>query len=367
MSIEARFLSIVVAMLIVVISGVDAHEPVGSPESKAPELVAEEPGGESGQGDFRYRHRDIDWPDEFKKNIGSAHGGFAPDRNSVESDGSTWFCLKGVGLLHLSSDLERLEVVGGDAVFRDVNVHNTAIFRNSGATYLALPSDQAQKVFITTTAGKVVRTLPNPYGDGGAPFRVCDVEFVDGLLYAANGYADNVCFAANPFVSKPESPASGVWSELRFGGSGKKHGRFGTAHGITRVPGSDVFTVSDRANSRLESFSSDGNFIGGIELPAGCMPCDIDYHGRLAVVGCLKGPGGSTPAPIYILEDGNIVSEINIGRDLGLEGFTHIHNAAFHIVEGENGEEQIFILAYAWNPGNFAILEPVKGEGVDVR
>ncbi|HIN81083.1 MAG TPA: hypothetical protein EYN00_08405 [Planctomycetes bacterium] len=367
MSFASRCLSVVVTVLIVTFSAAYAHEPEGEPLLKPLELTVDEPAGVTGQGEFRYRQRSIEWPVEFKTHIGAAHGGFAPDRRSTGGDGSTWFCLKGVGLLNLSSDLGRLEVIGGDAAFRDVNVHNTTIFRGSGATFLALPSDQAQKVYITTTAGKVVRTLPNPYGDGGAAFRVCDVEFVDGLLFAANGYADNVCFVANPFVSKPESPATGVWNRLRFGGAGKKHGRFGTAHGITRVPGSDVFTVSDRANSRLESYSRAGHYIGGIELPAGCMPCDVDYHGRFAVVGCLKGPGGSTPAPIYILEDGNIVSEINIGRDLGLEGFSHIHNAAFHVIEGEDGEEKIYLLAYAWNPGNFAILEPVKGEGVDVR
>ncbi len=52
------------------------------------------------------------------------------------------------------------------------------------------------------------------------------------------------------------------------------------------------------------------------------------------------GPGGSTPAPIYILEDGNIISEINIGKDLGLAGFTHIHNAAFRVITQADGSER---------------------------
>lgn len=89
------------------------------------------------------------------------------------------------------------------------------------------------------------------------------------------------------------------------------------------------------------------------------MPCDVDYHGDLAVVGCLKGPGGSTPAPIYLFRDGNLLAELNIGRDLGLEGFTHIHNAAFHPVRLADGSTRLTILAYAWNPGNFAVLEPL--------
>ena len=168
-----------------------------------------------------------------------------------------------------------------------------------------------------------------------------------------------MCFTTRPLVGSPSDPAIGTWEDLRFGGAGKDHGQFGTAHGITRFPGTNTFTVADRANSRLESYSPEGRYIGGIVLPEGCLPCDVDYHGDLALVGCLKGPGGSTPAPIYILEKGNLVAELNIGRDLGLEGFTHIHNAAFRVVEQPDGSEKLYVLAYAWNPGNFAILEQV--------
>ena len=89
------------------------------------------------------------------------------------------------------------------------------------------------------------------------------------------------------------------------------------------------------------------------------MPCDVDYHGDLALVACLKGPGGSTPAPIYLLEKGNLVAELNVGRDLGLEGFEHIHNAVFRVTRDADGQERLNVLVYAWNPGNFAILEQV--------
>jgi len=60
-----------------------------------------------------------------------------------------------------------------------------------------------------------------------------------------------------------------------------------------------------------------------------------------------------------VFEDGNLVSELNIGRDLGLDGFTHIHNAVFRVIEKADGSRKFFILAYAWNPGNFVILEQV--------
>ncbi len=129
---------------------------------------------------------------------------------------------------------------------------------------------------------------------------------------------------------------------------------------MTRVPGTNVFTIADRKNARLETFAPGGRYVAGLTLAPGAMPCSVDYYGRFSLVACLRGPGESTPAPIYVFEDGNLVSEINIGRDLGLAGFTHIHNAVFRVIEGEDESRKFYILAYAWNPGNFAILEQVS-------
>jgi len=330
------------------------HRATGSPPAVQPRT-----GATTGSGAYVFRHLPVEFPAPMAEQLVHAHGGFAQDLEPAGGDGSTYFSLKGVGLLRLRPDLSGIEVVGGHEAFTGVNLHNTCLFREAGEAYLALPSDEAQRAFLTTLDGRLLRTFPNPYGAGGDPFRVCDVEYVDGLLFAANGYADNVCFATQPLRGSSEDPLLGIWEPLRFGGTGTEHGKFGTAHGITLFPGTNAFTVADRANARLETYSPDGRFIGGIGLPAGCMPCDVDYHGDLALVGCLKGPDGSTPAPIYILEKGNLVAELNIGRDLGLEGFTHIHNAAFHVVRAADGSERLYVLAYAWNPGNFAILEQV--------
>jgi hypothetical protein len=41
-----------------------------------------------------------------------------------------------------------------------------------------------------------------------------------------------------------------------------------------------------------------------------------------------------------------------------MPGFTHIHNAVFRVVEDGEGSRAFFVLAYAWEPGNLAILEP---------
>lgn len=334
------------------------HAPAAAVAPPAPRLVV--PGATTGSGAYTFRHLPVAIPDEMAAALVGAHGGFAHDAVADGGDGASWFTLRGVGLLRLRPALDGIDVIGGDEAFAGVNLHDTCLFRAHGnQRYLALPSDEAQRAFLATPRGDLLRTYPNPYGDGGAPFRVTAIEHVDGKLLAANGYADNVVFTTDPFGRDPDDPRVGRWEPHRFGGTGREHGRFGTAHGITRVPGTNVVTISDRAHARLESFTFDGRYVGSVHLPDGTLPCDVDHLGDLTLVGCLKGPGGSTPAPIYVLERGEIVAELNLARDLGLDEFVHIHDAAFHRVVDADGTERLYVLAYAWNPGGFAVLEQV--------
>jgi hypothetical protein len=71
-------------------------------------------------------------------------------------------------------------------------------------------------------------------------------------------------------------------------------------------------------------------------------------------VGSLDGPDGSKGAPIYILENDKLISTVMPKEDLGLENFKHIHNAVMRQVGGK-----YYLIAQAWNPGDFAILEQV--------
>jgi hypothetical protein len=73
------------------------------------------------------------------------------------------------------------------------------------------------------------------------------------------------------------------------------------------------------------------------------------------VIGCLHGPDREKGAPVYIVKDGKVVSTIMPKEELGLERFTHIHNA----VMVEVGQ-RLFLIAQAWNPGDFAVLEQVQ-------
>ncbi len=60
-------------------------------------------------------------------------------------------------------------------------------------------------------------------------------------------------------------------------------------------------------------------------------------------------------APIYILQDQKIISAIFPKDDLGLANFKHVHNAVLRKVG-----DKFYIIAQAWNPGDFVILEQVS-------
>jgi len=146
------------------------------------------------------------------------------------------------------------------------------------------------------------------------------------------------------------------WNDLSFGGRGDGPGQFGTGHGITVPPGTVLLDVADRPHSRLERFTRYGHYLSSLAMPSGSLPCDINYlDARYSVVPALDGPDKSKGAPIYILEDGKLISTIMPKEDLGLEKFVHVHNAALRKVG-----EKLYIIAQAWNPGDFAILEQVS-------
>ena len=138
-------------------------------------------------------------------------------------------------------------------------------------------------------------------------------------------------------------------------GKGDGAGEFGTGHGITVSPDRKRIDVADRPNSEIDRFTRHGHYRSTWHLPIGSFPCDIDYTGDLAIVGCLHGPNRGIGAPIYILDDGRVVSTILIKEELGLENFQHIHNAVLRKIG-----QRYYVIAQAWNPGDFAILEQVN-------
>jgi hypothetical protein len=322
--------------------------------------------GISGQGKLRFRvlYTSERLPDEAKKVLVSAHGGFAVDLRPGK--GETYFALPGAGILQISSDLRTIHTIDTPESMKKVNLHNTTIwYAQDGTPYLVFPANDAGKVFTTTLDGKLVNTLnsPTPEDDidqpevhdyflGKGNFAPTDVEQLDGLYYITTGYS------ALDFVLTARilhtNPLEVVWNDLAFGGKGDGLGQFGTAHGITVPPGKKRLDISDRPHSRIERFTRYGQYRSSLAMPMGSLPCDIYYLDHYAVVASLDGPDKSKGAPVYILEDDKLISTIMPKEDLGLQNFQHNHNAVLRRIGNK-----YFIILQAWNPGDFAILEQV--------
>lgn len=368
------FLASIAFISVVSFRGVSAHHhPLGHSGSggaatvsvsiTAPAAVA----GVSGQGEMKFRllYGADHLPREAVEVLTNAHGGFAIDRR--EGKGEIYFALPGAGLIQITPDLGKARLLHTAAEMRDTNLHNTTIwYDRSGTAYLTFPANQAGQIFTTTLDGRLLHTLGAPtaedrfesavvneYFKGAGNFAPTDVEQLNGLFYITTGYSrlDFVLTArmlgTNPFKA--------IWHSLAFGGKGEGPGQFGTGHGITVRPGGQELDVADRPNSEIDRFSPDGRFLSTVRLPEGSYPCDIDYSEGYAVVACLHGPDRSKGAPLYILENDQLVSTIMPKEELGLEKFQHIHNAVLRKIG-----DKYYIIAQAWNPGDFAILEQVE-------
>lgn len=321
----------------------------------------------SGTGKYKFRtlYTSTHLPPEAQAVLKDAHGGFAVDRRPGK--GETYFALPGAGIIQISADLKTTRMVDTPPPMKGANMHNTTIWSApDGDTFLAFPGNQVNEVFTTTLDGKLVSTLKSPDGtrDLGNPaatdyflgrgnFVPTDVEQLDGMYYISTGYS-NLDFVLTARIDSTD-PFKIAWHDLAFGGRGTGTGQFGTGHGITVPPGTKRIDVADRPNSEIERFTRYGQYLSTLKMPQGSYPCDIDYEGNYAVVGSLHGPNRSQGAPIYILEDDKLVSTIMAKEDLGLENFQHIHNA---VVRQLNNT--LYVIAQAWNPGDFAIFEQIK-------
>jgi hypothetical protein len=221
-------------------------------------------------------------------------------------------------------------------------------------------------VYTTGIDGKLLGTLGTPskgvdvghpiantYFENDGPFIPTDTEQLDGMLYVPTGYSKlDFVLTAKILSTKP---FKAEWYDMAFGGKGEGVGQFGTGHGVTIPPGTKRIDIADRPNAEIDRFTRHGQYIETVHLPEGSFPCDIDYLDEYGIIGALHGPDRTKGAPIYILEDDKVISTIMIKEDLGLENFQHIHNAVMHKVNGKR-----YLIAQAWNPGDFAILENVE-------
>jgi len=320
----------------------------------------------SGEGGYKFRvlYTSTHLPQLAQDNLVKAHGGFAIDRR--EGKGETYFALPGAGLLRISNDLKKVDLLETAPEVMNSNMHNTAIwYGENGEGFLGFPANDAGKIYVTDLEGKLLSTLEPPTGtefdekkvnryfEHGEKFIPTDLDELNGMLYITTGYSslDYVLTAK----LDPASPAKLGWNNLAFGGKGTGPGQFQTGHGVTINPERNRVDVADRPIAELDRFSPEGGYLATVNLPVGAFPCDIDFEGGYMLVGCLQGADLEAGAPIYLLKDDKVISTVVCKKDLGLSTFQHIHNAAMRIIGGK-----IYIIAQAWNPGDFAILEQVK-------
>ncbi|MCH7960054.1 MAG: hypothetical protein IID08_07985 [Candidatus Hydrogenedentes bacterium] len=306
-------------------------------------------------------------PQEALLALERAHGGFAVDRR--EGRGEIYFALRGAGIIRIAPTLDSAELIDTPDVMRYRTLHNTSLwYRNDDQTFLTFPSVDGASVFTTTTDGALVHTLNTPspaasfgppvvntYFNEGKPLIPTDVVYRNDMLYVTTGYS-KLDYVLTARIESTD-PFRARWGRLAFGGRGTAPGQFGTGHGITLAPDGETLVVSDRENSELDEFTLDGRYLRTTTLPKGSRPCDVDFAAGYALVACLKGPDPELGAPIYILKDREIVSTIMPKEDLGLLNFESVHNAVLVQRDG-----RLYIIALAWHPGDFAILEQVLDE-----
>jgi hypothetical protein len=333
----------------------------------APVAQGQPGGGISGTGKYRFRtlYTSSHLPQEAQAVLKAAHGGFAIDTRPGK--GEVYFALPGAGIIQISADLKTTRMLATDPAMRDTNMHNALFWKASdGTPFLTFPGNSAGKIFTTSLDGKLVHTLNAPDGarDMGHPvatdyfagrgnFVPTDVEQLDGLFYIPTGYS-NLDFVLSAKILST-NPFRAEWNDLAFGGRGTGPGQFGTGHGITIPAGTRRIDVADRPNSEIDRFTRNGQYLSTLRMPLGSFPCDIFYMDEFAVVGSLYGPDRSKGAPIYLLENDQLVSTIMPKEDLGLPNFTHVHNAAVKKINGK-----LYVIAQAWNPGDFAIFEQIN-------
>jgi len=330
--------------------------------------VADSAPGVSGQGNFKFKvlYTSDHLPPEAQKVLIKAHGGFAVDRRPGKEE--TYFGLPGAGILRISSDLKTIDLLDTTEEMRNLNLHDTNIwYTKDGTPYLVCPANSEGRIYTASLDGKMVHKLDAPtaaiefkqkevhdYFVNKGNFAPTAVEYLEGLYYVTTGYC-KLDYVLTAHVT-PHQTFDAAWNvDLAFGGRGDGIGKFGTGHGITKPPGKVRLDVADRPHSRFERFKRDGQYISSLATPAGSLPCDVNYlDHKYSVVPALEGPDKKKGAPIYLLENEKLVSTIMIKEDLGLPNFTHIHNAAIRKIGNK-----FHIMALAWNPGDFAILEQV--------
>ena len=280
------------------------------------------------------------------------HGGFAVDTHP--GDGHIYYGMAGCGLLRISPDLTKQDLIELPPEFHDTNFHSTKIAEFDGKRRLILPANKEAKVAVLTLEGDVDFILSRPefeeYSDQEKPFSPTDTALLGERLFVADGYGSNYVSSADLRTQK--------WTGI-FGGKTEDrdvHGKFAKAHGLNVTPEGDQLAIADRFLARLEISNFDGEVTESHFFPVDSRPCGINYLKRgevwFAVLASLNDPQEGRAAPIYIVNsDYQIISTIRPKEELRVPRADHIHNAIWY-----EFDDQLYLLCQSWNPGYYFVL-----------
>jgi hypothetical protein len=313
----------------------------------------------SGQEPFVFTHREDLYtiPSAARDHEADLHGGFAVDTRN--GHGQIYYGMPGCGIVRIDADLRKQYIIDLPDELAPLNYHSTKIGEFDGNWRLFLSANMDEMVVVLTLEGEVDFILPRPvfdeYGPQDVAYKPTDTVLVGNQLYIADGYGSNYITSADVITQQ--------WTGI-FGGKSddpEVHGKFATAHGINFNPIHHHLDIADRPNSRIQAYGGDGRFLASHRLPSGAYVCGIsylEYQGRwYAVIGCLRDPEDSRPAPIYIIDAQRyeLLSIVRPKEDLGIELAQHIHNAVFHL-----NDDQLYLVCQAWNPGHYFVLQKVQ-------
>lgn len=265
------------------------HMPDSSGPVKLPSLSKPSAAATSGNGKMKFRalYTSDYLPEEARKFLVTAHGGFGADHRPGQ--GETYFALPGGGIIQISADLRSVKLVPAPEEVKTANLHSTAVwYAADGSAFLAFASNNHVKIFTTTLDGRLVATLDAPtpehqfdhpevndYFLGRGNFAPTGVDQLEGRYYVTTSYS-NLDYVPTASILCIE-PFLVEWSDLVFGGKGTAPGQVGTPYANTVPPGRGRLDVSDRPNSRIERFTPESRFRSMLKMPAGSLPCDTDY------------------------------------------------------------------------------------------
>ncbi|MDX1565619.1 MAG: hypothetical protein R3236_09450, partial [Phycisphaeraceae bacterium] len=287
------------------------------------------------------------FPEAAKPHEPKMHGGFNEDPET----GIVYTGIPGYGLCSISADLKTWKKLGDDKRLKD-NIHGIVFFKHNGEKRIAVAQNGAQKVLIVDLSGKVLQELGKPTGDEfkdqkinnyykgkRANFKVTDVTYHDGRLYAVTGYSNG-----DFVLTAHEKEGKWAWGPIAWGGRGKKPGQFRTAHGVYAHEGH--IYVANREAHQVVKFTAEGKFVETLpDIPKGSRVCNVAFENGYFFFCPLKKIGKQASAPIYAHTGEKLVSTI-IPGELGIPVLNNIHHAWPHEVTNADGSKQLYLLVH---------------------